>query len=168
VIPRCTSVGAALSAQTFGQAMRAFFGAAVESVVAIFTESFISLAAVLGMFTFCFCFAVAGGVGALRWPRRLIIQLCITSWCIANRIVNRIPSDGTDMTVLTCTCCIAALRPCSLESLCMPVVKKCDACRMAGSTLAGTAPTGSKSSAGLRCSCRLSCTAGHVPIYVPR
>ena len=66
VLPRCTSVGAALSAQTLGDALAAFFTAAVDSVVAIFTESYISLAAVLGMFTFTFCFAVAGGVGVLR------------------------------------------------------------------------------------------------------
>ena len=100
VIPRCTSVGAALSAQTLGQALRAFFGAAVESVVAIFTESFISLAAVLGMFTFCFCFAVAGGVGAPCEPG-FYPRLCSRTRCddayVSASMMRQLCSNAIDV-----------------------------------------------------------------------
>lgn len=69
LLPRCSSVGAIISAATLGEALQLFAGAALDSLVAIFTESYISLVAVLLIFALCLSFAAAGGVGALTGDR---------------------------------------------------------------------------------------------------
>lgn len=61
-----------LSVATLGEAMQLFGAAALDCLVAIFTESYISLVAVLLIFALFLSFAATGGVGALpipgRWP----------------------------------------------------------------------------------------------------
>ena len=64
LLPRCSSVGAMLSAATLGEALQLFGAAALDCLVAIFTESYISLVAVLLIFALFLSFAAAGGVGA--------------------------------------------------------------------------------------------------------
>lgn len=63
MLPRCGSVGAVLEAGTPLQALARFGEAALEAVAAIFTESYISLVALLSMFVLAFGFARSGGVG---------------------------------------------------------------------------------------------------------
>ncbi|KAK9862826.1 hypothetical protein WJX84_007158 [Apatococcus fuscideae] len=65
VLPQCTPVGAILEAATLGQAVYLFVHAVLQTALTIFTDSYISLAALLLLFFICFSLARSGGVGAI-------------------------------------------------------------------------------------------------------
>ncbi|KAL3147784.1 hypothetical protein ABBQ32_002515 [Trebouxia sp. C0010 RCD-2024] len=68
VLPRCNSVSAVLDAHSLSQGLQLLMEAVTDALGIIFTESYISLGALLGMFLMTFGFASAGGVGASAAP----------------------------------------------------------------------------------------------------
>ena len=56
-----------LDAHTLGEALRCFALASADAVAAIFTESYVSLAAVLAMYVLCLCLAKSGGWGTIPY-----------------------------------------------------------------------------------------------------
>ncbi|DBB07470.1 TPA: hypothetical protein ACH3X3_008941 [Trebouxia sp. C0006] len=68
VLPRCSSVSAVLDAHSLSEALQYVMEAVSDALGIIFTESYISLAALLAMFLMAFGFASAGGVGASSAP----------------------------------------------------------------------------------------------------
>jgi hypothetical protein len=65
VLPRCSRVADMLDAHTLGEALRSFALASADALVAIFAESYVSLAAVLAMYVLCLCLAKSGGYGTI-------------------------------------------------------------------------------------------------------
>lgn len=65
VLPRCGRVAAVLDASSLAAAAAAFADASLETAVAILTESYLSLAALVFLVLMTFGFARAGGVGAV-------------------------------------------------------------------------------------------------------
>ena len=65
MLPQCTPVGAILEAATLGKAVYLFVHAVLQTALTIFTDSYISLAALLLLFFICFSLARSGGVGAI-------------------------------------------------------------------------------------------------------
>ena len=68
VLPRCQHVSQILDANTPGEACSCFLAASVETIGAIFAQSYLSLAALVGLFMLSFGFAVSGGIGAVPGP----------------------------------------------------------------------------------------------------
>ena len=68
VLPRCTRVTDILDAHTVPEALKHLILAAADTVTAIFTESYVSLAAVIAMYVLCWCIACAGGYGTIAGP----------------------------------------------------------------------------------------------------
>lgn len=61
LMPRCTGVAEVLGAPSLAEAARHFLRAAAGALAAIFTESYVSLAALLAFFVLLLAFARAGG-----------------------------------------------------------------------------------------------------------
>lgn len=68
VLPRCSRVTDILDAHTLLEALKFLVLAAVDALVAIFTESYLSLAAVLCLYVLCWCIAKSGGYGTIPGP----------------------------------------------------------------------------------------------------
>lgn len=68
VLPRCSSVSAVLDAHSLSEGFQLVVQAVVDALGIIFAESYISLAALVGMFLMTYGFASAGGVGASPAP----------------------------------------------------------------------------------------------------
>ncbi|KAK9823894.1 hypothetical protein WJX72_006230 [[Myrmecia] bisecta] len=64
MLPRCTSVSAIVDAHNLPEAIAMFFSAAADAIVALFSESYLSLAALGFMFVMSLGFARSGGIGA--------------------------------------------------------------------------------------------------------
>jgi len=65
VLPRCSGVGEVLDAHSVGEVLRLFFTAAMNTVMEIFSRSYVSLAALGLIFAVTLGFAKSGGVGAI-------------------------------------------------------------------------------------------------------
>ena len=78
VLPQCTPVGAILEAATLGKAVYLFINAVLQTALTIFTDSYISLAALLLLFFICFSLARSGGVGAI--PPHMVPPKADTFW----------------------------------------------------------------------------------------
>jgi hypothetical protein len=68
VLPRCTRVTDILDAHSLLEAVGYLFLAAADALVAIFLESYVSLAAVIAMYVLCWCMACSGGYGTTAGP----------------------------------------------------------------------------------------------------
>jgi hypothetical protein len=65
VMPRCSGISEILDAHSVTQGARLFVGAATDTVVEIFSQSYVSLTALAFLFIIVFGFARSGGVGAI-------------------------------------------------------------------------------------------------------
>ncbi len=65
MLPRCSRVADVLDARTAAGAAASFTAASLDALAAIFTQSYVSLAAVLAMYALCFCLAKGGGYGTI-------------------------------------------------------------------------------------------------------
>lgn len=89
-MPGCTSPGAVLDAQTLTDAMRMLVSAVSGAALAIFTDSYISLAALCFMFLISFGFACSGGVGAsMLQPPSLTAKFAKGEASISSRLALR-------------------------------------------------------------------------------
>ncbi len=65
MLPRCNRVAEILDAHTLMEGLQSLSLASLDALAAIFAESYLSLAAVIGMFILCWCMASSGGYGAV-------------------------------------------------------------------------------------------------------
>jgi len=65
-LPRCSEVGGVFEAGSLLEGLRAFVAALLSTIVYIFSNSRVSLAAFLMLFGMTFAFAKGGGVGAVK------------------------------------------------------------------------------------------------------
>ncbi len=68
VLPRCSRVTDILDAHTLLEALGYLVLAAADALAAIFTESYLSLIAVLCLYMLCWCMAKSGGYGTIPGP----------------------------------------------------------------------------------------------------
>jgi hypothetical protein len=68
VLPRCSRVTDILDAHTLLEALKYLVLAAADALAAIFSESYLSLIAVLCLYVLCWCIAKSGGYGTIPGP----------------------------------------------------------------------------------------------------
>lgn len=98
VLPRCSGVHEILEAQTFAEAAGLFLAAGWDTIIAILSESRVSLAALCATFFIVFGMAKSGGVGAVQGvPLSVIMKRPEYNWGSSVAVRARLGGLGSQL-----------------------------------------------------------------------